>query len=286
MPHPPTLKPPFPNRQTGPDNTTMPHTLTQSDLVSRFAPLVAAHRSGAFLKGDMLSALTLHTEGSLSVVYAPFDHVPTKARLVVVGITPGAVQAENAFAAFRTALQAGLPHAEASRRAKLTGSFSGPMRENLVAMLDHIGAQHALGVTSCAQVFEPARELAHFTSTLRYPVFVGAANYNGTPDMLRTPALRRMVETHLASEARALPDAIWLPLGPKALGAMQHLVRLGAIDRGRILAGLPHPSGANGERIAYFLGRKPRAELSIKTAPAPIDAAREALSAQLARLAA
>ncbi len=264
----------------------MHHTLTQSDLVSRFAPIVAAHRSGAFLKGDMLSALTLHAEGRLSVVYAPFDHVPTKAKLVVLGITPGAVQAENALAAFRTALQAGLPHAEASRRAKLTGSFSGPMRDNLVAMLDHVGAQHTLGTASCAEVFEPARELAHFTSALRYPVFVAGENYNGTPDMLSTPILRRMVETHLASEARALPDAIWLPLGPKALAAMQHLVRLGVIDRSRVLEGLPHPSGANGERIAYFLGRKPRVELSVKTAPAPIDAAREALRAQLARLAA
>lgn len=264
----------------------MLHASTQADLVSRFAPIVAAHRTGIFLQGDARSALTLHAEGSLSVVWAPFDHVPAKARLVVVGITPGAAQAENALAAFRTALQAGLPHVEASRRAKLTGSFSGPMRSNLVAMLDHVGAQRALGVTSCAEVFEPTRELAHFTSALRYPVFVGSENYNGTPDMLRTSALRSMVETHLASEARLLPDAIWLPLGPKPLTAMQHLARLGVIDRGRILEGLPHPSGANGERIAYFLGRKPLAELSVKTAPAPIDAAREALRAQLARLAA
>jgi hypothetical protein len=264
----------------------MPHALTQSDLVSRFAPLVATHRSGAFLKGDMLSALTLHTEGSLSVVYAPFDHVPTKARLVVVGITPGAVQAENALAAFRTALQAGLPYAEASRRAKLTGSFSGPMRDNLVAMLDHVGAQRALGVPSFARTFDPACGLVHFTSALRHPVFISGKNFNGTPNMLRTPILRRMIETDLAAEAKALPDALWLPLGRKPAVAISHLVRLGVLDGRRVVEGFPHPSGENSERITYFLERKARSLLSINTPPAPIDAARDALRAHFSCLAA
>lgn len=264
----------------------MPSNALPTDLVTRFAPVVAAHRGDTFLQGDTLSALTLHAEGSLSVVWAPFDHVAATARLVVVGITPGAVQAENALVAFRAALRAGLSPAEASRRAKFTGSFSGPMRDNLVAMLDHVGAHRALGVASCAEVFDPVRELAHFTSALRHPVFVAGQNYNGTPDMLRTAVLRRLVETHLASEARTLPDALWLPLGPKAATAVRHLVRLGALDGSRVLEGLPHPSGANGERIAYFLGRKSAAALSAKTRPTPIDAAREALHAQLARLAA
>lgn len=264
----------------------MPDVSIQTELVSRFAPIVTAHRGGAFLQGDTLAGLTLHTEGSLSVVWAPFDHTPATARLVVVGITPGAVQAENALAAFRTALQARQSTSEAFRRAKLTGSFSGPMRDNLVAMLDHIGAHRTLGVASCAEVFDLARELAHFTSALRHPVFVAGGNYNGTPDMLRTPLLRRMVETHLADEARALPGAVWLPLGPKALAAVQHLVHLDLLDCSRVLEGLPHPSGANAERIAYFLGRKTATALSAKTRPQPIDAAREALRAQLARLAA
>jgi hypothetical protein len=255
-----------------------------TDFVSRFAPIVAAHRGGAFLRGETRAALALHAEGDLLVAWSPFDHVPAAARLVVVGITPGAVQAENALAAFCTALKSGSPPAEASRRAKLTGSFSGPMRDNLVAMLDHVGAHRALGVASCSEVFDPARELAHFTSALRHPVFVAGANYNGTPDMLRTPVLRRMVETLLAAEARALPGAVWLPLGPKALAAVRHLVRRGDLDGARVLEGLPHPSGANGERIAYFLGRKPREALSAKTRPDPIDAARAALRLQLAKL--
>ena len=150
-------------------------------------------------------------------------------------------------------------------------------------MLDHLGAQRSLGVETCAQLFDPSRELAHLTSALRYPVFVGGENYSGAPDMLRTPFLRRIVETYLAEEARALPNALWLPLGGKPTTALRHLAAAGILDRDRILEGLPHPSGANGERIAYFLGRKARAALSVKTQPGPIDAAREHLMVQLAR---
>jgi len=51
-----------------------------------------------------------------------------------------------------------------------------------------------------------------------------------------------------------------------------------------VLMGLPHPSGANAERIAYFLGRKERALLSAKTAPENIEAARARLSEQIAAL--
>ena len=206
------------------------------------------------------------------------------ARLVVVGITPGRQQAENALAAFKAALATELPLPSALRHAKLTGAFSGPMRENLVAMLDHIGVQRVLGVPSCADLFDPRRELAHLTSALRYPVFVGGQNYNATPDMLRTPVLRQMVDTYLAEEALALPRALWLPLGKGPAAALQHLAGRGVIDREHILDGLPHPSGANGERIAYFLGRKPRPALSAKTQPDPIDAARGRLTAQLAAL--
>jgi hypothetical protein len=231
----------------------------------------------------MAESLKIHGDGDLSVCWAPFEYVAAEARIVVLGITPGRQQAENALAAFKGALAARMPLPEALRRAKLTGAFSGPMRANLITMLDHVGTQRVLGVTTCAELFDPSRDLAHLTSALRYPVFVNGENYNGAPDMLRTPILLRMVETYLAEEARALPNALWLPLGSKPAAALRHLAAAGIVDRNRILDGLPHPSGANGERIAYFLGRKAREALSAKTQPGPIDAAREHLVAQLAR---
>jgi hypothetical protein len=199
----------------------------------------------------------------------------------VLGITPGRVQAENAAREARRILAKGGSIEEASHAAKLVGSFSGPMRANLLAMLEHIGVPTALGVSSSADLFDPARRLVHFTSCLRYPVFVAGENYSGTPDMLQHPLLKTIVETHLTAEARALGDALWLPLGPKPVAALRHLVSAGVLDDSRVLSGLPHPSGANAERVAYFLGRKARAELSGKTRPEPLDAARESLRARV-----
>jgi len=230
-------------------------------------------------------ALLLARDGELSQRWAPFDHVPATARLAIVGITPGREQANNALRAFAEGLRKGQDTAAALRHAKLAGSFSGPMRANIVNMLDSIGLHARLGVTSCAALFDPAAELVHFTSALRYPVFVGGANYNGTPDMLRTLSLRSTVETFLAAEARLLPDALWLPLGPKPAAALEHLVAMGALRADRVLTGMPHPSGANAERISFFLGRKPREQLSRKTRPDLIEQARIGLLAQVARMA-
>jgi hypothetical protein len=258
--------------------------IVRTDLAARFAPVVAAHPGGAFLQGETLDGLTLHREGRLTVAWAPFDHMSAEARLVIVGITPGRQQAENALAAFRAARDAGTSISEASRRAKSTGAFSGPMRRNLIAMANKASLPPVMAMRDFSEAFTSDRGLVHLTSALRYPVFLGGKNYDGTPNMIRTPLLRRMVETYLAEEVKALPQALWLPLGPKPAAALLHLANLGLLDRDRILDGLPHPSNANAERIAYFLGRKTRASLSAKTRPDLIDAARERLAARLARV--
>lgn len=264
-------------------NPLHPSAVGNPHLAESLAAPIRDH-NGEFLHGSMLNTLTLAQAGPLRVVYAPFDHITTEARLVLVGITPGRTQAENALAAYRRALNAGSNVEDALRTAKSAGAFSGPLRGNLVAMLDHVGAHDALGISSARDLFDPRAELVHTTSALRYAVFRGDENYNGVPDPLRQPILRHMIETHLASEARALPTALWLPLGRAAERALDHLADQGLLDSGRILHGLPHPSGTNAERIAYFLGRKPRGALSPKTKAAPIDDARAALRTQLAKL--
>jgi hypothetical protein len=82
----------------------------------------------------------------------------------------------------------------------------------------------------------------------------------------------------------ALPDAVWVPLGPKATEGVDWLVRNGVLNAARVLNGLPHPSGANAERIAYFLGRKARDALSFKTDATALNYARERLIGQIAAL--
>jgi hypothetical protein len=168
--------------------------------------------------------------------------------------------------------------------AKVFASFSGPMRTNLIAMLDQIGLNRWLGVSTTADVWGPRTDLVHFTSALRYPVYISGKNYSGSPSMTATPFLRELLLRCLGQEAKALPRAVWIPLGPGATEGVSWLVREGMLPQDRVLTGLPHPSGANAERIAYFLGRKERGLLSSKTSPDVIDAARSRITKQVANI--
>ncbi len=208
------------------------------------------------------------------VYYAPFDHVTPSARVVIVGITPGRAQAVAALEIARRTLQDGCPHATAMGLAKATASFAGPMRRNLVDLLDHVGVAERLGISTTAEFWGAERHLAHFTSALRYPVFEGGKNYSGGK-LSASALLMGQLNRWFAAECRALPTALYVPLGPTALEACERQVSAGILRPSQILAGLPHPSGANAERIAYFLGRKPRHLLSTKTRPKSLDAGRE-----------
>ena len=222
---------------------------------------------------------------NVKMVYAPFDHVNHRAKIVIVGMTPGRFQAANALRAAQQALRSGRSIEQAAAEAKIFASFSGePMRGNLVRMLDLIGVARLLGLPTTASLWNEKSDLVHFTSALRYPVFVEGQNWSGQPDMVRTPQLRQWLETYTGTELALLRDAVIVPLGPKVAAAMQHLAARGMIDANRILDGLPHPSGANAERIAFFLRNKPAHLCSAKTNTATLDTAREALSARVSRL--
>jgi hypothetical protein len=236
------------------------------------------------------AAFLLAREDALSAHYIPFDYVNAEARVVLVGITPGFAQWKNAMLAARHGLREGQPLPELLRAAKYTGAFSGAIRPNLVALLDSVGLQRWLGIASCASLFGADSHLMHVTATLRHPIFVDGANmekmnYNGAnPNMLTTPLLQAQLLDYFATEAAQLADAVFVPLGPKVGQALSWLARRGVLDEGRILHGIPHPSGANAERIAYFLGRKEKTALSSRTNGARIDADRLALHEKMAAL--
>jgi hypothetical protein len=79
------------------------------------------------------------------------------------------------------------------------------------------------------------------------------------------------IELYLGAEIDQLPDALYIPLGDKVAEVLQHFVGKGRLESSQVLNGLPHPSGANAERIAYFLGNKRAEDCSSKTNPAKID---------------
>lgn len=224
------------------------------------------------------------SEGTLSVYYAPFDYVNPAARVVLVGITPGRTQASTALAEARRQIELGASAGDALMRAKLTGAFSGSMRPNLTAMLDKIGLDAWLRIPTCEALFGDASKLLQTASVLPFPVFVNGKNYNGAPDIVSTPLLRRLLEEHSVPLIKALPDAVFVPLGPVPSKAMGWLIGQGLLATTQVLQGMPHPSGANGERISYFLGRKEGSKLSAKTDPVKLDAARAKLMAAVSGL--
>jgi hypothetical protein len=225
--------------------------------------------------------LKISERGNLSVWYAPFDHVNASAKVILVGITPGRQQATNALVAARDALLRGKDDEEALRAAKLHASFSGPMRKNLVSMLDHIGLSRLLGISSCDSLWNANSDLAHFTSVLRYPVFKNHENYSGSPKISKTEFLKSAALRWTGEELSKVRNAWLVPLGGTVEDGLDVMIGAGLLDEGRVLKGVPHPSGANMERIKYFLGAKNRDALSSKVDAPSIDQAKVLLQSRL-----
>jgi hypothetical protein len=209
-----------------------------------------------YQKSDLIwDRLHLFSDRGLDVYYAPFHHLEREAQVALVGLTPGFTQMEEAFRAAKAGKQAGLSDTDLYAFIDRTGSFSGPMRFNLVRMLDGIGLNERFGVASCLELFSNPTDKVHFTSAVSAPIFKGEENYNGS--LVCVPALRNWLLEHLADELAALTAAVIIPLGKGASEAVDLIASKGVLDRQRCLTGFPHPSGANGHaKRLYEAGRQ------------------------------
>jgi hypothetical protein len=229
--------------------------------------------------------LLLSQEGRYATYYAPFEFVNTSAKIVICGITPGVQQALIAIKTAKKSLQAGLSNAETLQRAKYAASFAGAMRRNLTDMLNFIGLHQWLGLETCGDLFETRQDLVHFTSALQNPVLDQGQNFSGGSAMVSNTYLWNQIREGLKKEIEALPtDCVFIPLGRGVDSVFEKLANEGLIESRRVLYGLPHASGANAERIAYFCQRKDRALLSNKTNPARLDESRTRLLIRVAEL--
>ena len=220
----------------------------------------------------------LEKEGKISIYYAPFEYVNENAKIVLVGITPGLQQAVNALNTAKIGLEKGSSSEDILKSVKSIASFSGSMRTNLINMLDHVGIHKKLGIASTNLLFSSHAHLVQMASILKNPVFVDGENYSGSPSMLKTPLLREVIQDFFVKEiCNKLKDPIFISLSPKVTEALEWLVSQKIINDNQILSGIPHPSGANAERIAYFLGNKQKDKLSIKTNPDVIDEGKRAI---------
>lgn len=224
---------------------------------------------------SVLDSLKISEQGNVESYYIPFDYISPQAKVVLVGITPGKTQLFNALLSVQNSLSHNLNQDDVLKKAKDEGAFSGTLRNNLVKLLDHIGLNDKLGIDSTSTLFNKNAHLVHTTSVLRHPVFISGKDYSGSaPNMLKYPLMLEMIDAYLKEEVKQLPNAIYIPLGPKVGNVFEQLIKDGLLQDDQVLFGLPHPSGANAERIAYFLGNKHRNALSVKTNPELLDKAK------------
>ncbi|WP_214371080.1 hypothetical protein [Pseudonocardia sp. H11422] len=200
----------------------------------------------------LVPELHLATEGPWSVYYCPFDWVNPKAKVVIVGITPGLQQSFLANQEAQSALRAGARTDEALERACNVASFAGTMRTNLINMLDGIDLPCRLGIETTASLFNGDSELLHSTSSLLYPVFYNGKNYGGGQDIAGSPTVAAFAQHLLPAELSLVPDALVIPLGKRATKAVQQACDGGALDLTRVLLDFPHPSGGNGHRKRLY----------------------------------
>ncbi len=205
---------------------------------------------------DVPPDLDVFNDGHIQVIYAPVDGVNPRAKVLLLGITPGWAQAEIAYRVFREHAAAGHTNAEAFAAVEREAAFAGPMRANLVSMLDDLDLPQLLGIGSCDDLFGPAAALVHTTSALRYPVFVRGKNYSGHPTPEQHSFLREMLDTVLAPELATVGGALIVPLGKAVKSGLNYLSAGGTLDTARCLVGFPHPSGANGHRKRQFASQR------------------------------
>ncbi|QCZ94375.1 uracil-DNA glycosylase family protein [Salinimonas iocasae] len=229
-----------------------------------------------------IDELRIESRGEIDVYFSPFEHINKHAKVVLVGISPGATQANNANVEASALIKSGERIDTISEKAKQTGAFSGALRNNLVRLLDYVGISRELGIDTCGTLFTKNNHLLHSTSVFRYPTLQAGTPISSAKKGLSDPLLKQMIDHCLADEVRQLPEsAFYLPMGQGVDKILLSLCERGLLNRSQLLIGLPHPSGANAERIAYFLGEKPRDKLSGKTNADTIDVAKQLLLSQL-----
>ncbi|MFE8699348.1 hypothetical protein ACFYKX_01795 [Cytobacillus sp. FJAT-54145] len=201
----------------------------------------------------------------LEIYYAPFEYVNKEAKVLIVGITPGLHQMKRSYSTVLSVREQGLTDEETLHEVKKNSSFEGSMRKNLIQMLDALGLNSYLGLSSTIELFGPASYLVQTTSVLPYPVFYNGKNYNGsTPNILKTELLKKQIDTYTAKEIGKLPDPLIIPLGVNVSTVFDYLVSQQIVKKESIVKGFPHPSGGNGHRHRQFAENKELMKMQLK----------------------
>lgn len=205
----------------------------------------------------LIPELLIERMDTIEIYYAPHnEYINPKAKVFIIGITPGFQQMNTAIATARKGLELGEEIESIQYQCKAAGRFSGPLRKNIISMLDDIKLNKVLKIISCSDLFEQKDYLLHTVSLIPYSVFVNKKNYSGhTPNLIKNEFLMKYVYENFIKEYDVLDNkehVLLIPLGKAVEEVLERLEIEGRIGKQQILRGFPHPSGANVNRLSQF----------------------------------
>jgi hypothetical protein len=189
----------------------------------------------------------LKKEKNIEIYYAPFDYINSKAKIVIVGITPGLQQMLQSYEVIN--------QGKSLKEVKDLSSFKGSMRTGLIKYLDELEINTILKIKSCESLFNKNSKYLHTTSLVKYPVFDKGKNYSGV-NILKKKILMEFIEKNFLKELKTLKKAIIIPLGNTVSSTIEYLNNKYDLKLACFLKGFPHPSGANARKNIQFKENK------------------------------
>jgi len=219
-------------------------------------PLKENYSRGEILTSDFLMA----RENNIEIYYCTHNEfINKKARVFIIGITPGFQQMNKSIAVARKCLEDNISVNDIPYICKREARFFGILRKNIIQMLDELGLNICLELESCEQLFGDKDFLLHTTSLIPYAVFANGKNYAGqNPKILKNELLTHFLEEYFKPQAADLHNALVIPLGKGVEEVLSQYIQEGIFKKENILLGFPHPSGANGHRLQQFEKNKER----------------------------
>lgn len=209
----------------------------------------------------LIDKFLLDKENNIEIYYAPHnEYLNPKAKVFIIGITPGFQQMSTAIGTARKELEVSDNIEEIQYKCKVAARFSGSLRKNVISMLDGIELNNIFNLKSCSQLFDEDDYLLHTISLIPYPVFVKGENYTGhTPKLIKSEFLMNYIYDNFINEFKKLEQSeeiLLIPLGKAVEEVLIKLKEDGVIKEEQILLGFPHPSGANVNRVTQFENNK------------------------------
>lgn len=206
----------------------------------------------------MIPELLIEEEGNIELYYCTHNqHINERAKVFIVGITPGFNQMNKSLATARLCIEEGVPVEAMPYICKREARFEGSLRKNIIGMLDELGLPGKLQIENATALFEERDDLLHTTSMIPFAAFVKGKNYTGhQPALLKSELLMKYVKMFFYPQVELMKDALIIPLGKSVEEVLRLLIEEGMIKEENCLLGFPHPSGANAHRYEQFANYK------------------------------